>query len=204
MVATRSSGLARYGIIVNSMPAAVLNSSADKFCVLPTLMVPTLRAPGFALAAATKSGKVLNSEIAIGCEHEIEKTQTGNRLKIFHRIVGKVFEQRRADGSSVREQCEGMTVARRAGNGASRGYAAGPRLIFYVKSATKLRSKFLCNNAGRDVGDPACRKGQHDPHCLVRVFGLRFAHPLRKSQADREQQGHPQRREISRKLRAGD
>ena len=62
MVATRSSGLARYGIIVNSMPAAVLNSSADKFCVLPTLMVPTLRAPGFALAAATKSGKVLNSE----------------------------------------------------------------------------------------------------------------------------------------------
>ena len=97
-----------------------------------------------------------------------------------------------------------MTVARRAGNGASRGYAAGPRLIFYVKSATKLRSKFLCNNAGRDVGDPACRKRATRSSLPCSVFGLRFAHPLRKSQADREQQGHPQRREISRKLRAGD
>ena len=35
-----------------SMPAAVLNSSAERFCVLPTLMVPTLSVPGFALASA--------------------------------------------------------------------------------------------------------------------------------------------------------
>jgi hypothetical protein len=44
------------------MSAAVLKSSADRFCVLPILMVPTLSVPGFAFAAAIKSASVLNSE----------------------------------------------------------------------------------------------------------------------------------------------
>ncbi len=51
--------------MVKSMPAAVLNSSADRFCVLPILMVPTLSVPGFALAAAMKSASVLNGESAL-------------------------------------------------------------------------------------------------------------------------------------------
>jgi hypothetical protein len=50
--------------MVKSMPAAVLNSSADRFWVLPILMVPTLSAPGLAFAAAIKSCSVLNSELA--------------------------------------------------------------------------------------------------------------------------------------------
>ena len=50
--------------MVNSIPAEVLNSSADRFWVLPILMVPTFSAPGVALAAAMKSPSVLNSELA--------------------------------------------------------------------------------------------------------------------------------------------
>lgn len=46
------------------MPADVLNNSADRFCVLPILMVPTFRAPGLFWAAAIKSVSVLNSELA--------------------------------------------------------------------------------------------------------------------------------------------
>src|SRR5260370_33835326 len=51
-------------MIVKSMPADVLNNSADRFWVLPMLMGPTLRAPGLFLAAAMKSASVLNSELA--------------------------------------------------------------------------------------------------------------------------------------------
>ena len=52
-------------MMVKSIPAAVLNSSADRFWVLPILMVPTFSAPGLAFAAAMKSPSVLNSEVAL-------------------------------------------------------------------------------------------------------------------------------------------
>ena len=50
--------------MVKSILAAVLNNSADRFCVLPILMVPTFSAPGLALAAAMKSASVLKSDEA--------------------------------------------------------------------------------------------------------------------------------------------
>ena len=64
MVDTRTSGVPRWGMITKSRLAAVLNSSADKFWVLPTLMVPTLSEPGFAFAAAINSASVLYGESA--------------------------------------------------------------------------------------------------------------------------------------------
>ncbi len=40
---------------MKSMPAAVFNSSAERFWLKPTLMVPTLSLPGFSLAYFTMS-----------------------------------------------------------------------------------------------------------------------------------------------------
>jgi len=59
--------------MVKSMLAAVLKSSADRFCVLPTLMVPTLSAPGFAFAAAMKSASSAKPE-----EADVQKMKSKN------------------------------------------------------------------------------------------------------------------------------
>ena len=45
-----TAGLPLYGTMVASRPAIDLNISADRFCVLPTLIVPMLSLPGFAFA----------------------------------------------------------------------------------------------------------------------------------------------------------
>ena len=46
-------------MIVKSIPAAVLNNSADRFWVLPTLMVPTFSAPGLAFGGGDEVAKRL-------------------------------------------------------------------------------------------------------------------------------------------------
>jgi hypothetical protein len=60
-----------------------LNNSADRFCVLPTLMVPTLSVPGFAFAAAMKSVSVLKRRGAAGGEDEIEIAEARDRREIL-------------------------------------------------------------------------------------------------------------------------
>jgi len=66
-------------MMVKSMPAAVLNSSAERFCVLPILMVPTLSVPGFAFAAAMKSASVLNGDSALvaNTKSKVPRLETG-------------------------------------------------------------------------------------------------------------------------------
>ena len=83
MVDTRTSGVPRWGMITKSMPAAVLKSSADKFWVLPTLMVPTLSEPGFAFAAAMKSASVLNGESALVAKTKSKKPRLEIGAKSF-------------------------------------------------------------------------------------------------------------------------
>ena len=60
-----TSGVPRYGTIWKLSPANALNSSAPRFCVPPTLMVPTLSLPGCSRAALMKSCSVLNSDSAL-------------------------------------------------------------------------------------------------------------------------------------------
>jgi len=50
--------------MVTSTPAVDLNNCAERFCVEPTLMVPTLSAPGFSLAALMASASVRYGEPA--------------------------------------------------------------------------------------------------------------------------------------------
>src|SRR6478609_5225382 len=52
-------GVVLYGTIVTSRSAIVRNSSAERFCALPALMVPKFIVPGWALALAITSLIVL-------------------------------------------------------------------------------------------------------------------------------------------------
>ena len=56
--AVAASGEVRNGTMTTSMPAVERNSSAERFCVLPGLMVPKLSLPGFDRAAASRSPSV--------------------------------------------------------------------------------------------------------------------------------------------------
>jgi hypothetical protein len=51
-------------MMVMFTPVAAFKSSADRFCVLPGLMVPTLNWPGLARAAAITSFIVRNGDCA--------------------------------------------------------------------------------------------------------------------------------------------
>ena len=63
--AVSTSGVLRKGTIVILAPVADLRSSADRFCVLPGLIVPTLNRPGLARAAARTSVIVRRGESAL-------------------------------------------------------------------------------------------------------------------------------------------
>jgi hypothetical protein len=88
-----------------------------------------------------------------------------------------------------------MPIARRGDNGSRSGYATGARLVFDVKPATEFATKFLCNNARRNIGNPACGKRQDDTHGLARVFGFSIGLPLskREGQDKKQRQGNPKR-----------
>ena len=159
--------------MVKSMPAAVLNNSADRFCVLPTLMVPTFSAPGFAFAAAMKSASVLNSRIGAGREDEIEKAQAGNRHEILQGIERQLLEQRDADRGAVGQQRQRIAVGRRGDHRPGGGDAAGAGLVLDVEALPELVAELFRDDARGDVGDAAGRKRQHDAHRLVGIAGLR-------------------------------
>ena len=59
------SGDVLYGTICTLRPAVDLNSSAPRFCVPPTAMVPILSLPGCVFAALMKSPSVLYSDSAL-------------------------------------------------------------------------------------------------------------------------------------------
>jgi hypothetical protein len=160
-------------MIAKSIPAAVLNNSADRFCVLPTLMVPTLSVPGFAFAAAMKSVSVLKRRGAAGGEDEIEIAEARDRREILQRIERQLPEQRDADGRAVREQRQRGAVRRRGDHRARRGDSAGAGLVLDIKTLAEPVAELFRDDARGDVGHAARRKRQHDPHRPVRVFGLR-------------------------------
>ena len=58
--------------MVTSTPAVDLNNCAERFCVEPTLMVPTLSAPGFCFVVLMKSASVEIGRAGFGDEDEVE------------------------------------------------------------------------------------------------------------------------------------
>jgi len=66
-------------------------------------------------------------------------------------------------------------------------------VVFNVESPPKLAAKSFRNNARRNIGNAAGRKGQDDTYGLARIFGVRTGLPLRKGkpQQNKPSQGHP-------------
>ncbi len=139
-----TSGVSRYGMIWKLSPADDLNSSAARFWVPPTLMVPTLSLPGCARAALMKSCSVLNSESTLVAEHQLEIADGRDAGELLHRIERQRLVDRDADRGAVGDETDGIAVGRLRQHGARRRDAARSRLIFHDEALARA-----CRRASR-------------------------------------------------------
>ena len=142
--------------------------------MLPTLIVPTLSAPGFAFAAAMKSPSVLNSESAPVAKMKSKNPRLEIGCEILEGIERQLLEQGDADRGAVGKQRQRVAVWWRRDHRSGRGDAAGAGLVLDVKTLPKLVAELFRNDARRDVGDAAGGKRQNDAHGLVGIAGLRI------------------------------
>ena len=74
-----TAGLALYGTTAASRPVIERNISADRFCVLPTLIVPMLSLPGFAFPYAISAfiESIFASALATTATSKVPSSETG-------------------------------------------------------------------------------------------------------------------------------
>src|ERR1700722_7867953 len=114
------------------MPAIALNNSAVRFCVPPTLMVPTLSVPGFSFAALRTSPSVWYGEAALTMKWQ-------------------VIEQRHADRGAVGQERQRIAVGAARQRGAGRGNAAGAGHVLDDEILPELFAQGLRDKPCRDV-----------------------------------------------------
>jgi hypothetical protein len=155
-----------------------LNNSAVRFCVEPTLMVPTLTVPGFAFVGFQKIAERLERRRGADHEHAGEIADGRDRHEILERVVRQMIEQGDGDGGAVGQQNERVTVLAAGQSRARRGDAGSARIVLDDEILAELVAERLEDETGRDVGNAARPERQYDAHRPARIFGLR---PHRRS-----------------------
>ena len=131
---------------------------------MPTPAEPKFRAPGFALAAATKSRDRLESARGRDNQHARHNAQRGNGRKIGRRIVVQVRIKRRRDRVRGRVDQHGVAVGIRFGDEAGSRRSPSAGTVLDDDALPELRRELLKHQTRNNVGDGACSERHDYPH----------------------------------------
>ena len=177
-------------------PASDFNSWAERFCVLPAMVVPTLSVPGLARAAARKSPCGLVPGRRVGDEDAVEIADARDRHEILERIERQVLEQRHADRGAVGQQRDGVAVGRRRKRGARCRDATDARHVLDHEALSELGAELFSDQPQRDVGDAAGNEWDDDANRTLGILNLRIDRPRQGDLGRNHRQGGDRDREL--------